>query len=79
MTTAKVVLLDQASDDGALCGRPSRVDPLSRYVLAVGRGADPNATTTVSIDPSDAARLIAALGVWLADLSGGEPDGRVAA
>ena len=79
MTTAKIVLLDQASDDGALCGRPSRVDPASRYVLAVGHGADPHATASVSIDPADVARLIAALGAWLADLGGGEPDGRVAA
>jgi hypothetical protein len=79
MTTAKIVLLDQASDDGALCGRPSRVDPASRYVLALGRGADPDAAVSVSIDPTDAARLIAALGAWLADLNGREPDGRVAA
>ena len=79
MTTAKIVLLDQASDDGALCGRPSRVDPASRYVLAVGHGADLHATVSVSIDPSDAARLIAALGAWLADLGDNEPDGRVAA
>jgi hypothetical protein len=79
MTTAKIVLLDQASDDGALCGRPSHVDTASRYVLAVGHGADPHSTVSVSIDPADAARLIAALGAWLADLSGGGPDGRVAA
>jgi hypothetical protein len=79
MTTAKIVLLDQASDDGALCGRPSRVEPASRYVLAVGHGADPDTTASVSINPTDAARLIAALGAWLADLNGGEPDGRVAA
>lgn len=79
MTPAKIVLLDQASDDGALCGRPSRVDPLSRYVLAVGHGAHPHATVSVSINPADAARLIAALGAWLADINGSEPDGRVAA
>ena len=79
MTTAKIVLLDQASDDGALCGRPSRVEPASRYVLAVSHGADPHATAAVSINPTDAVRLIAALGAWLADLNGGEPDGRVAA
>ncbi len=79
MTATKIVLLDQASDDGALCGRPSRVDPASRYVLAVGHGAESRATVSVSINPTDAARLIAALGAWLADLDGGEPDGRVAA
>jgi len=79
MTTAKIVVLDQASDNGALCGRPSRVEPVSRYVLAVGHGADPHGTASVSINPADAARLIAALGAWLADLNGGEPDGRVAA
>jgi hypothetical protein len=79
MTPAKIVLLDQASDDGALCGRPWRVDPATRYVLAVGHGADPHATVSVSINPADAARLIAALGAWLADLHGSEPDRRVAA
>jgi hypothetical protein len=79
MTTAKIVLLDQASDDGALCGRPSRVEPASRYVLAVGHGAGPHAAVSVSINTAAAARLIAALGAWLADLNGSEPDGRVAA
>ena len=79
MTPAKIVVLDRASDDGALCGRPSCVDPASRYVLAVGHGTVPDTTVSVSIDPADAARLIAALGAWLADLSGGESDRRVAA
>ncbi|HEY3718408.1 MAG TPA: hypothetical protein VGL39_28120 [Jatrophihabitantaceae bacterium] len=79
-----VVLLDRDSDDGALCGRPSRFDPRSRYLLALGRpGAD---TPAVALAPADAARLVAALGAWLAEATDDDTaedaqvaDGRVAA
>lgn len=80
-----VVLLDRDSDDGALCGRPARVAAGERYLLAVARPGQ-YSSATVALAASDVARLIAALGSWLAAATrDGEPgestgtEGQVAA
>lgn len=65
-TDSTVVLLDR-DGDGALCGRPIRHDPRSRYLLALGR-ADSDGPA-VALAATDVARLIAALATWLAESS----------